>query len=205
MKEPPKLPRPSRTLPAQSSASRPSRAQQIPPGVAEPGTAEEAAAELEKAQAILDVVQHSARFTRAVSIAKPIESYLLRPIILATIAALMVTVTTVSYLTRAEWVFGASTVPPSIDRADGYHRFAMYLLAHRVNDFRSRSNGQLPASLDMLGEYWTGIEYAPVDLRGGGVYELRSQVGDRTITYRSNQDVYAFLGGSERFLRDRYK
>src|SRR5687767_6605775 len=97
----PPLPRPSRTLPAQTGA-RPPRPSQP---VVLPGTAQEAAEELEKAQAILDVVQHSARFTRAVATAKPIESLRLRPIIFAVVAVTMLAVTLSTYLTRGEWIF----------------------------------------------------------------------------------------------------
>jgi hypothetical protein len=214
---PPKPPRPSArtprpplppeapTAPRQLRPSRTLGPGQVPSTGVARGTAEEAADELEKAQAILDVVQHSARFTRAVAFAKPIESYLLRPIILAAIAVLMLVVTGASYATRAEWLFGANPTPPSADRREGYQRFTMYLLAHRVNHYRAQNNGRMPPSLAAVGEDWPGIEYAVVDLRGRGVFELRSEVDGQRLTYRSSQDVDTFLAGSERFLRNRFQ
>lgn len=184
--------RPSRTLPATTSA--PSK---------EPlTTSEDAAEELEKAKAILDVVQHSARFTRAVALAKPIESFRGRTIILAALAVPILILTLFAYVARPAWVFGADPVPGSIQRREAYQRFVMSLVAHRLDHYRWSNNGQLPQTLDDVGEEWPGIGYTVVD-REQGVYELHGTgVLPEPIKYRSNQTLDEFLGGSTRFLRD---
>jgi hypothetical protein len=184
--------RPSRTLPATTSAS-PKAPQQ---------SAEEAADELEKAKAILDVVQHSARFTRAVALAKPIESFRGRTILLAAVAVPMLLLTTYSYIARPEWVFGANPAPGSIERREAYQRFVMSLVAYRLNHFRATNEGRLPQSLVEVGDDWTEIGYTVVD-RESGVFELHGTgVLAEPIRYRSDQSIPEFVGGSVRFLRD---
>ena len=184
--------RPSRTLPATTS---------VPPK--QPlTTSEDAAEELEKAKAILDVVQHSARFTRAVALAKPIESFRGRTIIMAAIAVPVFVLTVFVYVARPAWVFGADPAPRSIERREAYQRFVMSLVAHRLDYYRWTNNGQLPQTLTQVGEEWPGIGYTVVD-REQGIYELHGTgVLAEPIMYRSNQALDEFLGGSTRFLRD---
>ena len=187
--------RPSRTLPATTSAS--SKAAKAPTT-----SAEEAADELEKAKAILDVVQHSARFTRAVALAKPIESVRGRTIIVAALAAPLLLLTAYTYIARPDWVFGARPTIGSIERREAYQRFVMSLVAYRVEYFRATNQGQLPQTLVEVGEEWPGIGYTVVD-RERGLYELHGTgVLPDPIRYRSDQRVADFVGTSTRFLRD---
>ena len=184
--------RPSRTLPATTS----------PPPKDAGKSAEEAAEDLEKAKAILDVMQHSARFTRAVALAKPIQSFKGRSFIVMGIALPLLIVTTLAYVTRSEWVFGANPTAGSVDRREAYQRYAMFLAANRVERFRDSTAGRLPQALLEIGEDWPGIGYTVVD-RENGTYELHGTgVLADPIRYRSSQNLETFLGGSVRFLRD---
>ena len=184
--------RPSRTLPATSSASP----------KAPLTSAEDAAEELEKAKAILDVVQHSARFTRAVAAAKPIESYRGRTIVLASIALPMLLFTVVAYIVRPAGIFGARPNPGSIERREAYQRFVMSLVAHRLEHYRASNQGRLPQSLAEVGEDWPDIGFAVVD-REQGIYELNGTgVLPEPISYRSTQKVDDLVGESAKFLRD---
>jgi hypothetical protein len=184
--------RPSRTLPATTSTSP----------KAPLTTSEDAAEELEKAKAILDVVQHSARFTRAVALAKPIESFRGRTIILAALALPLLVLTVYTYVARPAWVFGADPVAGSVERREAYQRFVMSLVAHRLDYYRATNQGQLPQSLIDVGEEWPGIGYTVVD-REQGIYELHGTgVLPEPIKYRSDQRLPDFVGGSTRFLRD---
>lgn len=190
--------RPSRTLPATTSGS--SKAPQAPKATQQ--SAEEAADELEKAKAILDVVQHSARFTRAVALAKPIESVRGRTIILAALAAPLLLLTVYTYIARPASVFGANPSPGTIERREAYQRYVMSLVAYRVEYFRTTTQGRLPQSLLEVGEEWPGIGYTVVD-REQGLYELHGTgVLPEPIRYRSNQPIADFVGTSARFLRD---
>jgi hypothetical protein len=184
--------RPSRTLPATTSATPKETAK----------SAEEAAEELEKAKAILDVVQHSARFTRAVALAKPIESVRGRTITLAALAVPLLILTVYAYVIRPTWVFGANPTSGSVQRQEAYQRFVMSLVAYRVDYYRATNRGQLPQSLADVGEQWPGIGYAVVD-RERGLYEIHGTgVLPEPIRYRSDQSLPDFVGGSARFLRD---
>ena len=184
--------RPSRTLPATTSAS-PKTPQ---------SSAEDAADELEKAKAILDVVQHSARFTRAVALAKPIESFRGRTIILAALAAPLLVLTIYTYAARPVWAFGANPAPGTVERREAYQRYVMSLVAYELDYYRATNRGQLPQALVEVGEDWPGIGYTIVD-REAGVYELHGTgVLPEPIRYRSDQSIPAFVGGSVRYLRD---
>lgn len=184
--------RPSRTLPATTSTPPKDSAK----------SAEEATEELEKAKAILDVVQHSARFTRAVALAKPIQSFKGRSFILMGIALPLLIVTTLAYATRSEWVFGANPNAGTAERREAYQRYAMFLVANRIERFRDSTEGRLPQTLLEIGEDWSSIGFTVVD-RDNGTYELHGTgVYAEPIRYRSTQALESFLGGSVRYLRD---
>jgi hypothetical protein len=182
--------RPSRTLPASTSSSN------------EPLTsAAEAADELEKAKAILDVVEHSARYTRAVALAKPIESFRVRTIVLAALAAPMLALTVYAYAARPAWAFGADPAAATVERREAYQRFAMYLVAHQVENYRA-AYSTLPQSLSEIGEDWPDVGYTVVD-RAQGIFELHGTgVRAEPIRYRSGQSLSEFVGQSTRVLRD---
>ena len=118
------------------------------------------------------------------------------------IALPLLIVTTVAYATRSEWVFGASPSAGTIERREAYQRYAMFLVANRLEHFRDSTEGRLPQTLLEVGEDWASIGYTVVD-RENGTYELHGTgVYAEPIRYRSTETLERFLGGSVRYLRD---
>ena len=153
--------------------------------------------ELLKQQLLADVVAHAKRETRAVMLAKAMESYASRPFIVAFFGLMALGITAYSYVTRSEWVFGAPVV---VSQARESHlRFAMFLAAQRVSAWRDSTGGYLPQSLDQVAEAWPGVTY---HASGDTLFELRAQ-GDsgQVMTLRSDRDARAFVGLSPNALR----
>lgn len=153
--------------------------------------------ELLKQQLLADVVAHAKRETRAVMLAKAMESYASRPFIVAFFGLMALGITTYSYMTRSEWVFGAPVV---VSQARESHlRFAMFLAAQRLSAYRDSTGGYLPQSLDQVAEAWPGVTY---HASSDTLFELRAQ-GDsgHVMTLRSDRDARAFVGLSPNALR----
>jgi hypothetical protein len=152
--------------------------------------AEMDADELLKQQLLEEVVQHAKRETRAVMLAKAMESFKTRPFIVTLVALLMVVVTAYTYVTRADWVF-------SVQR-EGHLRFAMFLAEQRVSAYRE-TNLVLPGSLLEVGEDWPGVTYRAF---GDSLFELSAQTDSGTVmTLRSDRDARAFVGLGSTALR----
>jgi hypothetical protein len=176
---------------------RPSRPVQLrPSGVIAPLDQDE----VEKQLALRDVMEHAVRETRAVATAKHITSWRSRPIILAAIAIPLALIATVSVIAKAEFIYGPSPASIPAARRAANTKFAMYLVAQRVLEYREAER-RLPESLLAAGEEWDGITYRVVN---DSVFELRS-VGDaaQAIVFRSNERVDPFLGNSVTLLKRR--
>ena len=153
--------------------------------------------ELLKQQLLADVVAHAKRETRAVMLAKVMESYASRPFIVFFIGLVALGITSYSYLTRSEWVFGA---PVAVSLAKESHlRFAMFLAAQRVSAYRDSTGGYLPQSLQQVGETWPGVTF---HASGDTLFELRAPSDSgQVMTLRSDRDARAFVGLSPNALR----
>lgn len=152
--------------------------------------------ELLKQQLLADVVAHARRETRAVMLAKAMESFKSRPFIVALIAFITVLVTGYSYSTRSEWVFGAPATV-SAER-EGHLRFAMFLTMQRLLAYRD-SMYVFPASLQEVGEDWPGVSY---HVRGDTLAELvATDDKGQPMQLRSDRDAKAFVGLSSTALR----
>lgn len=152
--------------------------------------------ELLKQQLLAEVVQHAKRETRAVMLAKAMESFKTRPFIVMLLALLTVAVTAYTYVTRADWVFGAPVVASA--QREGHLRFAMFLAEQRVTAYRE-TNLVLPGSLQEIGEDWPGVTYRAF---GDSLFELTAQSDSGTVmTLRSDRDARAFVGLGSTALR----
>lgn len=152
-----------------------------------------------KEAAIREVVEAAARSTRAVELAKPMESYRSRPIILTALAIPCLLLSLYTFSARPEWVFGPKPVATLTARGEAHVRFAMYLVYKRLNAFRAANGGALPQSLLQVGEEWPAIQYRIV---ADSVFELRAPGSARPIVFRSDGDPRALLGASAGALRD---
>lgn len=153
--------------------------------------------ELLKQQLLADVVAHATRETRAVMLAKVMESYASRPFIVFFLGLMTLGIAGYSYLTRSEWVFGA---PVAVSEARESHlRFAMFLATQRVSAYRDSTGGYLPESLEQVGEVWPGVTFHAT---GDTLFEVRA-VGDsgQMLVLRSDRDAQAFVGLSPNALR----
>ena len=174
------------------TAKEPQLASELPTG--------DPADELEKARAVREVVEGAIRFTREVAAAKPMESYQSRPIVLAAIAIPCLILATYTVAARPEWVFGPDPAQEAPARREAHLRFTMFLVAQRLYAYRDANRGQLPQSLQEIGEDWPGIIYRNA---GGSVFELRSADAlVPTITFQSEADATALLGSSRSHLRE---
>lgn len=159
----------------------------------------EEADDLVKEMVVREVLEHARRETRAVELARPMTSVRGRPIALGVLAVLALTLAIHSWVARPEWVFGPNPARVSPGRQAAHLRFAMYLVARRVDGYRARHDGVAPPSLRETGERIGGVSYARMD---STTFELRARTGDSTIVYRSTHGAEAFLGASARFLRE---
>ena len=201
--------RPSRTLPAvtgSASGARPARPSSAvrkivpenPDDIVLDLSLDDYSDETLKQQAIADVVDHAVRMTRAVTLARPMESWPWRPLILASLALLTLLFTLSTFIAFPDWVFGASPALMSAQRREASTRMAMYLTAERLLRYRDAS-GSLPVSLSDVGDSWNGITYTNF----GGAFLLQSRVGKENLVLHSEGDDRAFLGLSPRYLRGR--
>ena len=149
-----------------------------------------------KAQLLAEVVAHAKRETRAVMMAKAMESFKSRPFIVAAIALMTLGVTAYSYATRAEWVFGAPVA--ASEQRESHLRFAMFLAMQRVAAYHA-TNQVFPGSLSEVQEDWPGVSYR---VSGDTLVELQARDDSgQVMTLRSDRDARAFVGLSPTALR----
>ena len=148
---------------------------------------------------VREVVDHAARVTRAVELARPMESYRARPMVLALLAIISVTLASYTYVARPSWVFGLQAEHLPIEQRQAHVRYAMFLTAERVLAFRDSAGGVLPRTLHQVGAAWPGMTYRVE----GDVFTLQARVDSTTaIEYRSSRDPRAFLGQAGESLRE---
>ena len=97
-----------------------------------------------------------------------------------------------SWVARPEFLWGPKAGPLPPAQHDANMRFAMFLLAQRIEGYRA-AQGNYPATLAELGESIPGVAYS---LGSDGVYQLRAVENGQTIEYRSNQSLNAFVGNA---------
>lgn len=199
MRPPPQPPDGPR--PRVSRAGRPStstREPELKPISLNISLGDEPASELEKAEAIRDVLQHAATMAQAVALAKEMKSWPVRPITMAVLATLSLALCGYTFLGQPDWAFGPDPAEVAPVRRDAHLKFAMFLAAQRVEGYRAQT-GALPATLAEAGEQWAGVEYEPADT----TFVLRAiGAAGEPIVLQANADLRAFLGNSRRQLRE---
>ena len=194
--QPPDGPRPRASRAGRSSTS--TREPELKPISLNISLGDEPASELEKAEAIRDVLQHAATMAQEVALAKEMKSWPVRPITMAVLATLSLALCAYTFLGQPDWAFGPDPASVAPARRDAHLKFAMFLAAQRVEGYRSQT-GTLPNRLADAGEQWPGIEYEAADT----TFVLRaSGASGEPIVLQSNADLRAFLGNSRRQLRE---
>jgi hypothetical protein len=148
---------------------------------------------------VREVVDHAARATRAAELARPMESYRARPMVLALLAIVALALASYTYVGRPSWVFGLEPEHMPMTQRQAHVRYAMYLAAERVLAFRDSAGGVLPRTLHQAGAAWPGMSYQVQ----GDSFALRARVDSATaIEYRSSRDPRSFLGQATESLRE---
>ena len=146
-------------------------------------------------------MDYAARVTLQTALAKPMQSVRARPIAAAILGVLALSLAAYTFLSEPDWVFGPA--PKSADPAtvNAHVRYSMFLAAQRLESMRDTVTGEPPATLAEAGEDWSGLEYRRLGL---GVFELRGRnaAGD-AITFKSGENLVAFLGDAKARLRER--
>lgn len=155
--------------------------------------------DIEKLEAIRDVMEYAAHVTIQTALAKPMRSYRARPIALGVTALLCLALTAYTFLSEPDWVFGPEPSRVTATEREAHLRFAMFLAAQRIQSLRDSATGEAPASLALIGEDWSGLQYQPLGL---GEFELRGLTpsGDE-IVFKSGEDLGALVKDVRPWLR----
>ena len=145
-------------------------------------------AEVERALALRDVMDHAVRVQREISEAKPLHRR--RGAMLALLLCVpLLAFSIYSLVARPEFIWGAAPVLPR-EQADANARIGLFLLAQRIEAVRA-ARGDYPESLTELGENFPGVTYAVV---GDSAFELRAKADSATeIVFNSRGDIRQFL------------
>lgn len=155
--------------------------------------------DIEKLEAIRDVMEYAAKVTLETALAKPMRSYRARPIALGVLALLSLSLVAFTFLREPDWVFGPEPARVDPVEREAHLRYAMFLVAQRLESLRDSATGSPPASLVETGDDWLGFDYRVLDL---GVYELRARdAGGDEIVLKSGEDLSAFLRDGRKYLR----
>lgn len=156
--------------------------------------------DIEKLEAIRDVMEYAAKITLETALAKPMRSYRARPIALGVLGLLSLSLVAFTFLREPDWVFGPEPALVDPARREAHTRYAMFLVAQRLESLRDSATGNPPASLAETGDDWLGFDYRVFDL---GVYELRGRTpGGGDIVLKSGEDLAAFLKDGRKHLRE---
>jgi hypothetical protein len=145
-------------------------------------------AEVERALALRDVMDHAVRVKREISEAKPI--YRRRGSLFALLVCVpLLAFSVYSFVAKPEFIWGAPVaLPPEQSEASG--RVALFMLAQRIEAVRAQ-RGDYPESLTEIGEVAPGIQYTLV---GDSAFELRmTPDATREIVFDSRANAREFL------------
>ena len=137
-----------------------------------------------------DVMDHAVRMEREIATRGPARRSRTSRTAALIVSIALLGCSAYSLIARPAFIWGEPFVE-SRSRADASTRLGMYLLAQRLESFRTEA-GQYPASLGDIGEAVEGVLYALVS---DSVFELRS-TADSAILLRSDAPIDAFLGNS---------
>lgn len=162
-----------------------------PPRQAPPSTrstnlpaTDDASSELDRLMVVAEVMDY------VVKVSRPTPLVLPRPRVWIPLLTFFFFFFTIySYSARPAWIWGPQVDP---DQAAATHdadmRFAMFLLAERIFEYR-QDNGTVPATLADLGDRIDSVKYVPLTDTS---FSLRYEA-PRPIIYYSTESMDAFL------------
>lgn len=168
----------SSVTPRSTSAQRPSKPIQT-------------SAELERALALRDVMDHAVKAQREITAPKTLKKSRAGLIMAIVLCIPLLGASAYSWIARpaAIWGQGVTETPA---REEANIRFAMYLVAERLESYR-QAEGTYPTSLAAIGQTDSLASY---QVTSDSTFELRSRAAGREIVFRSTEPVEVFLGNS---------
>lgn len=154
-------------------------------------------ADVERALALRDVMNHAVKVEKEFKRATPVKASNGRLVGMMLICIPLLAFSIYSWVARPAFIWGQPVEPlPAVEQEAGM-RFSMFLMAMRVEAYRE-SEGLYPASLASLGESLAGATYAMVS---DTAFELRAMVNGREIVFRSDARADVFLGNSTAIIQ----
>lgn len=201
----PSLHGPTGPTPPGGGAGKPSPAHGVPNvGGTRPGKLSPAAglpavpgsgqAKVDRAMLLKDVMDHAVRVHKETTGPQGVGkgSSVNRSVVLAAVCVPLLAFCVYSWVARPEFLWGPKSGPLPAVQQEANVRFAMFLLAQRIQAYRA-AQGHYPATLGELGETVPGVTYS---LGNDGVFQIRASENGKAIEYRSDQSLNAFLGNS---------
>ncbi len=162
-----------------------------PPRLAQPSTrstnlpaTDDASSELDRMMMLAEVMDY------VIKVSKPTPLVLPRPRVWIPILTLFFFFFTLySYSARPAWIWGPQVDPAAVTAThDADMRFAMFLLAQRILEYRHEF-GTVPATLADLGDKIDSVKYVPLSDTS---FSLRYESARPIILY-STESMNAFL------------
>jgi hypothetical protein len=146
--------------------------------------ADDASTELDRAMVLAEVMDYVIKISKATPLVLP------RPRFWIPLLTLFFFFFTIySYAARPTWIWGAQVDPSQVTAThDADMRFAMFLLAQRIFEYR-REFGTVPATLADLGDKVDSVQYVPLTDTS---FSLRYE-SSRPIILYSTESMDAFL------------
>ena len=154
--------------------------------------------DVDRALLLRDVMDHAVRIHKETSgpFGEKKRSHA-RTTTLAVVIVAVVALCAYSWIAKPEFIWGPKPGPLPLAQQDANLRFAMFLVAQRVEAHRL-AQGALPSSLEAIGEGLPGVTYTAVSEK---VFELRGSVNGQPVVYRSDASANAFLGNSTNIIQ----
>lgn len=148
---------------------------------------DDASTELDRMMMLAEVMEY------VINVSKPTPLVLPRPRVwIPALTLFFFFFTLYSYSARPAWIWGAQVDPVEMTAThDADMRFAMFLLAQRIFEYR-RQFGTVPATLADVGDRVDSVTYVPLTDTS---FSLRYEA-PRPIIYYSTESADAFLGNA---------
>jgi hypothetical protein len=174
----------------------PERPASVPPRLSKPATQ----ADIDRALALRDVMDHAVRVQREISEAKPLHRSG-RLVTALVICMPLLAFCIYSFVARPDFIWGTAVALPPAQR-DANGRVALFLLAQRIETIRAE-RGHYPETLREIGEEAAGLQYRLV---GDSVFELRFKPDSASeIIFNSTENAARFLGDSPMKIQGRQR
>lgn len=144
-----------------------------------------------------EAVRHSVQLEREL-LAIPTQPPRRTRAVVAVLCALLLIASAASFVLKPDFIWGNRAASISPQRSEANGRLAMFLLARRLDLYRSRE-GEYPESLEEVGGD-VAIGYRRIDPTA---FELSWDANGRKLVLASGDDRDAFLGNSVELVQQR--